>query len=82
MAATTRQQGVRELAVRASNGVKVTLLWDRESDDLTVCVNDRRKRVYFELAAERERALDVFHHPYAHAAARGIAYEEPFRNAA
>lgn len=75
MAVITPLQPIRELATRTSNGVEVTLLWDRRSDELTVCVNDANAGVYFELAAERNRALEVFHHPYAYAAARGVVYE-------
>ena len=65
-----------ELAHRGSNGVEVTLVWNRRSDDLWVSVRDVRTGTEFELAAGRHNALDVFHHPYAYAAARGIAYDE------
>jgi hypothetical protein len=76
MAVITPLHPICELASRASNGIEVTLLWNRRSDDLRVCVNDTHTGVYFELRAERDDALDVFQHPYAHAAARGIAYDE------
>ena len=76
MAVITPLHPICELASRASNGIEVTLLWNRRSDDLRVCVNDTHTGVYFELHAERDHALDVFHHPYAYAAARGIAYDE------
>ena len=75
MAVITPLHAICELASRASNGIEVTLLWNRRSDELTVCVNDAHAGVYFELAAERTSALEVFHHPYAYAAARGVAYE-------
>jgi hypothetical protein len=65
-----------ELASRESNGLKVALFWDRPTDQLTVCVSDVRSDVYFELDAERHNALEVFYHPYAYAAQRGIPYEE------
>lgn len=76
MAVITPLHPICELASRASNGIEVTLLWNRRSDDLRVCVNDTHTGVYFELRAERDDALDVFRHPYAYAAARGIAYDE------
>jgi hypothetical protein len=76
MAVITPLHPIYELASRAGNGIEVTLLWNRSSDDLTVRVNDTHTGVYFELRAERDDALDVFHHPYAYAAARGIAYDE------
>jgi hypothetical protein len=76
MAVITQLQPICELASRASNGVEVALLWDRRSNDLRVCVRDTGTGVEFELAAGHHNALDVFHHPYAYAAARGIAYDE------
>lgn len=76
MAVITPPQPICELASRASNGVEVTLLWNRRSDDLSVCVSDTRTGIEFEVATEGNNALDVFNHPYAYAAARGIAYEE------
>lgn len=64
-----------ELASRQSDGLKVTLFWDRPTDQLTVCVSDVQSGAYFELDAERHDAFDVFHHPYAYAAQRGIPNE-------
>jgi len=56
----------RELARRSNNGVDVTLSWDAETDELLVCVYDERRDVYFEIQPERDVALDVYYHPYAH----------------
>jgi hypothetical protein len=62
-----------ELASRESNGITVTLFWSRSTNLVTVAVADAANDEYFELVlAENERALDVFHHPFAHAAARGL----------
>jgi hypothetical protein len=62
-----------ELLVRERNGIEVTLFWLRATDMLLVAVADHRDGTSFELVLERnDRALDVFHHPYAYAAARGI----------
>jgi hypothetical protein len=64
-----------ELAARESNGVSVRLFWSRSTDLLTVTVSDAANGDYFELVLEQdERAMDVFHHPYAHAAARGVEF--------
>jgi hypothetical protein len=64
-----------ELASRESNGITVTLLWTRSTNLVTVAVADAATDDYFELVLdEDERALDVFHHPYAHAAARGLQF--------
>jgi len=56
----------RELAHRANNGVNVTLSWRAETDELLVCVYDERRDVYFEIQPDRDFALDVYYHPYAH----------------
>jgi hypothetical protein len=56
----------RELAHRSSNGIEVTLSWRAETDELLVCVYDKRRDAYFEIQPERHFALDVYYHPYAH----------------
>jgi hypothetical protein len=64
-----------ELALRETNGITVRLLWSRSTNLVTVAVDDAANDDYFELVlADDERALDVFHHPFAHAAARGIEF--------
>ena len=77
MAVVIPLRSICELDSRMSGGLEVTLLWNRRSDELTVCVRDSHTGSYFELHAERDNALDVFHHPYAYAAARGIS-GDPF----
>jgi len=57
----------RELAHRSNDGVNVTLSWHAQTDELLVCVHDERRDVYFEIHPERDFALDVYYHPYAHA---------------
>jgi hypothetical protein len=74
--ANATQQSYRELAHRVNNGVEVVLFWHEIKDELTVAVSDERTGAYFELAAEPHQALDVFKHPYAHAAFRGLPYDE------
>jgi hypothetical protein len=64
-----------ELASRESNGITVKLFWSRSTNLVTVAVADVANDDYFELVLdEHERALDVFHHPFAHAAARGVEF--------
>ena len=64
-----------ELASRESNGITVRLFWSRSTNLVTVTVADAANDDYFELVLdEHERALEVFHHPYAHAAARGLEF--------
>jgi hypothetical protein len=64
-----------ELASRESNGITVKLFWTRSTNLVTVTVADAANDDYFELVLdEHERAMDVFHHPFAHAAARGLDF--------
>jgi hypothetical protein len=64
---------VRELDERVSNGIQVRLLWCEPDDTVWVVVVDTRSGDTFRLdVAPGERPLDVFEHPYAYAAARGI----------
>ncbi len=61
----------KELAFRESNGVAVTLYWHRGTNRVSVTVYDSSNDELFELDAAGSEALDLFHHPYAHAARRG-----------
>ena len=63
----------KELAHRENDGIAVTLLWDSDSDRLIVTVRDWRTGEALDLGAEARNAMDVFNHPYAYAAARGVA---------
>jgi hypothetical protein len=58
----------RELAARESGGLRVLLLWHPRSDEVSVSVDDTRTGECFELPVQRDRALDAFYHPFAHAA--------------
>jgi hypothetical protein len=64
-----------ELISRESNGITVRLLWSRATNLVTVAVDDAASGDSFELVLDdRESALEVFNHPYAHAAARGLEF--------
>ena len=72
--------GLRELAYREADGVAVALLWHTGSDALSVMVVDSRTDAAFELVLDRDdRPMDVFHHPYAYAAQRGLEVGAPSR---
>ena len=72
---TAALTGRRELGHRSSNGIDVYLLWSPSTDTLAVLVDDARGGDSFELVVEAHEALDVFEHPYAHAAFRGLVFE-------
>jgi hypothetical protein len=64
-----------ELMSRESNGLTVRLLWSRATNLVTIAVADTGNEDYFELVLdEHEPALEVFNHPFAHAAARGLEF--------
>jgi hypothetical protein len=66
----TSDESLRELAYRESDGLHVALLWDERHDRLRVSVLDTKNGESFALEARRDKALDVFHHPYSYAASR------------
>jgi hypothetical protein len=64
---------IRELDTRESDGIEVRMLWRAHDDRVLVAVSDSRTGEAFSVEVRAgERARDVFHHPYAYAAARGI----------
>jgi hypothetical protein len=64
-----------ELMSRESAGITVRLLWSRATNLVTVAVDDTASDDRFELVLdEHEPALEVFNHPFAHAAARGLEF--------
>lgn len=72
---TTTSGPLRELACRENDGREVKLVWDERRDQLTVTVLDTRTGASLRLDAPRDKALDVFYHPYFYAtteAVRGI----------
>jgi hypothetical protein len=56
----------RELAHRTSGGLEITLYWDVEQGSTSVEVHQPDTNETIAFAVARERALDAFHHPFAH----------------
>ena len=57
----------RELAHRVSGGIEVTLYWNADDDSTSVEVFQEATVVTLRLSVPRDRALDAFYHPFAHA---------------
>jgi hypothetical protein len=75
MNATAETNAVRELDHRETDGLEVTLLWYEREDYASVAVVDSKTGEAFELVlGAGDSALDVFHHPFAYAAHRGLEY--------
>ena len=73
MSTATIPNDTRELDHRSADGVEVALLWHASADFLSVVVSDVRAGEAFELVLDdHESPLDVFRHPYAYAAQRGL----------
>jgi hypothetical protein len=64
----------RELDFRSNDGLEVALLWQPETNRLSVTVFDAKTGDDFDLDVEPEDAMDAFHHPYAFAASRGLQF--------
>jgi hypothetical protein len=63
----------RELHARVSAGLQVSLWWSPADGATWVAVRDARTGAGFVLPVlAGERARDVFDHPYAYAARRGV----------
>ena len=61
---------LQELNHRRHDGIDVTMFWDPETNQVTVAVNDAKGGEAFEIhVLPGERAMDVFTHPFAYAAA-------------
>jgi hypothetical protein len=68
---STTSAGTRELDSRISDGIRVRLLWHQHDGHVSVTVEETQSGAIFDLLVrDGERALDVFHHPYAYAAIR------------
>jgi hypothetical protein len=63
----TQAAHLQELDYRESNGIAVSLLWQRRSNRLRVVVEDTKLGESFTLPVRPENARDVFNHPYAYA---------------
>ena len=71
MTVTAATPLIRELDRRVSDGIEVRLLWRPHDDAVLVAVSDARTEESFAIEVRKgERAMDVFHHPYAYAASR------------
>ena len=65
-----------ELDRRSNDSIDVRLLWREHDNRVLVVVADEKTGAAFKLVVgDDEQVLDVFHHPYAYAAHRGLNTE-------
>jgi hypothetical protein len=68
---------LRELDQRAGDGIEVRLLWRPHDDRALVAVSDSKSGESFTIEVrDDQRALDVFHHPFAYAGERRATSDE------
>lgn len=65
-AAVHRREGRRELAHRVTGSVAVTLYWTSDGDTTSIEIRQRSTDEAITFDVSRDRALDAFHHPFAH----------------
>jgi hypothetical protein len=71
----------RELDSRVTDGIQVRLLWHEGDGRVTVAVDDTKTGEAFEVPVrDGDRALEVFHHPYAYAASHPGSQARAQRN--
>jgi hypothetical protein len=69
---------IRELDLRANDGIQVRLLWCEHDGRLWVAVIDTKSGDAFLVQVrDGEPPLDVFRHPYAYAAHHGVETSTP-----
>ena len=67
---------LRELDHRVSDGIDVRLLWHPYDNSVHVAVEDAKTGESFAIeVGPDQRALDVFHHPFAYAGNRRTSNE-------
>ena len=67
---SSNSEPARELDSRTSDGINVRLLWHPTDGHVSVAVHDCKSGEAFEVpVGPRERARDVYQHPYAYALA-------------
>ena len=69
-----------ELTSRESDGCAVSVLWHPATNRVKVAVADVWRTLDFELDVDGAIALSAFHHPFAFAAAEGIAFDAADRD--
>jgi hypothetical protein len=78
--ATLRKITRRELARRVNGGLEITLYWRPHDDSVSIEIHQSATGETIGFPVRRDRALEAFHHPFAHLAdqedpAASAAYE-------
>jgi hypothetical protein len=68
----TQAELFEEMDYRESDGIEVSLLWNRRDNRVSVFVVDTKADISFEVPVDGRDALNAFQHPFAYAARLGI----------
>ena len=63
----------RELARRVTGGLEITLYWEARDNSTSIEVHHRATAETIAFPVAGDRALDAFHHPFAHLAEQEAA---------
>jgi hypothetical protein len=63
---TTSDSTIRELDSRTRDGISVRLLWNSQTNRVSVVLEDARTGESFDFKVNGADALAAFHHPYAY----------------
>jgi hypothetical protein len=61
---------IRELDHRRDGGIDVRLLWEPQTDRVSLALMDEHSGESFSFEVAPDEALSAFHHPYAYASDR------------
>jgi hypothetical protein len=61
----------RELARRCSGGLEITLYWHAHDNTTSIDIHQPATEETLSFLVPADRALDAFHHPFAHVASNG-----------
>ena len=63
----------RELARRVTGGLEITLYWDAHDNTISIEIHQKATAQTMAFPVAADRALDAFHHPFAHLAEQEAA---------
>ena len=71
-------QMMREIHSRGADGIQVRMLWCERNERVTVAVDDTKTGDAFAIEVRNgDRAMDIFHHPFAYAPSRAVPTSKP-----
>ncbi|HSX18385.1 MAG TPA: hypothetical protein VLE51_03460 [Candidatus Saccharimonadales bacterium] len=76
------QEGLRVVDFREQDGIAVALVLHESENRLFVSVRDSKAGHIFELPAQKDKAWDIFNHPYGYVGAGSLAVSQAYNQEA